>query len=182
MYGLVHDFFRAFVSDKMSEERWNDLLSECELDDRDFVSMQAYDDDVTYKLLLTGARYLETDPAEMLHDFGVYWVNRADASEWYVKLLDAGGNSLPELLTNLDQLHGRVRAQLPKLRPPSFQCLDISDESLRVRYYSEREGLTTLVQGLLIGIGRRFGTEVEVEIEKTKGDGVTFDQYFVRYV
>ncbi len=182
MYGLVHDTFRAFVSDKLSAGRWAEMLAECELDERSFVTMQAYDDEVTYKLLLTGARYLETEPAEMLHDFGVYWVNRADASEWYYKLLDAGGDSLPELLANLDQLHGRVRAQLPKLRPPSFQCLDVSDESLRVRYYSQREGLTTLVQGLLIGIGRRFGTEVEVEIEQTKEDGAPFDQYLVRYV
>jgi hypothetical protein len=42
--------------------------------------------------------------------------------EGYGDLMDMSGETLPEFLQNLDELHARVGVIFPKLQPPSFDC------------------------------------------------------------
>ena len=112
---------------------------------------------------------LELEPEQVLQAFGEYWVDYV-ADENYGHLMQTVGQSFPEFLANLDQMHARVKLTFPNLQPPSFLVTDQTENSLRLHYYSTRQGLGPLIVGLLHGLGRRFDTSVKVESGR-EGEG-----------
>jgi len=96
-------------------------------------------------------------------------------------MLDMSGDTLPDFLENLDNLHGRVGISFPKLRPPSFECSDMEEDSLSLHYRSTREGLTPMIIGLVKGLGARFDTEVDVTQIQSRDDGDDHDEFLVKY-
>ena len=68
-----------------------------------------------------------------------------------------------EDLDNLDAMHARIGGTMPELVPPSFSREEQEDGSSLLHYYSKREGLAPMVVGLVKGLAKRFGTEVEIE-------------------
>jgi hypothetical protein len=51
---------------------------------------------------------------------------------------------------------------MPALRPPRFRLNVIDDTTMRLEYYSTRQGLAPMVVGLLKGLAIRFDTPVEI--------------------
>ena len=74
-----------------------------------FVGMQAYDDDITYRLVGASAEVLGIDAEEVLRAFGRSWVEYT-AKEGYGDLVRLVGNNTAEVLKNVDVLHSRVSA------------------------------------------------------------------------
>jgi Haem-NO-binding len=96
-------------------------------------------------------------------------------------MMDMSGDTLPEFLENLDNLHARVGVSFPKLQPPSFECSDIEEDSLSLHYRSNREGLAPMVFGLVKGLGTRFDTEVDITQTQSRDDGAEHDEFLVKY-
>ena len=65
MYGLVNKAVEDLVCSKFGEETWNKILEEAGVDVDSFVSMEAYPDAVTYKLIHAASTVLETDAATL---------------------------------------------------------------------------------------------------------------------
>jgi soluble guanylyl cyclase beta subunit, putative (fragment) len=67
------------------------------------------------------------------------------------------------------------------MRAPSFRCTErLEDGALILHYYSEREGLEYIVIGIVKAVASKLhGTEVEVEIIKTKADGIDHVQFCI---
>jgi len=131
--------------------------------------MQSYPDDTSYQLVGAAVEVLETPVTQILEAFGRHWV-LSTGPEAYGNILDMSGESLPELLENLDDLHVHVANIMPNLKAPSFQCKDVTEHSLTLHYHSSRQGLTAMVIGLLGGVGERFHTPCEVEIVSSVED------------
>ena len=180
MYGLVNRAVHEMVVSQFGKEAWQSIAKKAQLDVSEFVSMQAYDDDVTYRMVAAASEVLNLEPDQVLEAFGEYWTVFT-AAEGYGNMMTLAGDSLVEFLQNLDELHARVGLNFPELRPPSFECHDIQANSLRVRYFSERPGLTALVVGLIRGLGRRFDTAVEVDILSRASDGNPCDEFEIRF-
>ena len=86
----------------------------------------------------------------------------------------AGGNSFREFLFNLPKFHNRIYLSYPDLVAPEFKISDYGD-SIAVEYHSEREGLTHLMEGMLLGIIKMFNEQhALVNLEYTKSNS-TFD-------
>ncbi|MDG2054657.1 MAG: heme NO-binding domain-containing protein [Phycisphaerales bacterium] len=162
MYGLINKAVRGLVLDQFGADAWQRIRQAAGVDDEDFIAMDNYGDEVTYKLVEAAAVELELEPEQVLQAFGEYWVDYV-ADENYGHLMQTAGQSFPEFLANLDQMHARVKLTFPNLEPPSFSVTDQTENSLRLHYYSSRQGLGPLVVGLLHGLGRRFDTSVKVE-------------------
>jgi hypothetical protein len=67
------------------------------------------------------------------------------------------------------------------LQPPRFSCTDVKDCELMLHYHSHRPGLTDFVIGLLHGLGKLFGTPVEVTVVELKSEGADHDVFNVRW-
>ena len=123
---------------------------------------------------------LDTPAPAILEAFGEYWTVYS-AESTFGHLLDFAGNNLVDFLSNLDHMHARVALSFPALDPPSFKVTDVTDDSLRLHYYSRRDGLAPLAAGMVKGLAKRFSTPVEITLEKAKADGHDHDEFAVRF-
>ncbi len=180
MYGLVNKAIEEMVRSHFNDATWNTIKQKADIKTEAFVSMEGYPDDVTHRLVQAASEVLELSTTEIMHAFGKYWV-QFTASEGYGELMDMSGDSLPEFLENLDDLHARVGVMFPKLQPPSFDCDEEEEDTLTLHYHSEREGLTPMVLGLVEGLGERLETEVDISQTQSREEGADHDQFSVKY-
>lgn len=180
MYGLVNKAIAQMVSTNYGEDTWQEIKQKAEVDVDLFLSMEGYPDDITHRLVKAASQVLGLSSAEIMSAFGQYWVQYT-AQEGYGEMMAMSGDTLPEFLQNLDALHARVGVVFPKLQPPSFECEDVEEESLKLHYYSERQGLAPMVIGLVQGLGQKFDTEVEITQTHAREDEDDRDEFLVKY-
>lgn len=181
MYGLVNKAVEDLVTSKFGQDSWDQIRRKAGLQNEGgFVRMNAYPDAVTYDLVAAASEVLGLTGEQVLEAFGEHWTVYT-AQEGYGPMLDLAGSSLIEFLENLDQLHARVGMSFPQLRPPSFSVTDVTADSARLHYTSERVGLAPLVVGLLRGLGKRFGQRVEITHDRRRGVDSDHDEFLITF-
>lgn len=179
MYGLVNRALEELIRKTHGDAAWEKIKERAGVDIEVFVRMDAYPDDITYKLVGAACELLDQSPDSLLRAFGEYWTLYTGA-EGYGALLDAAGSTLQETLANLDDLHVRVGLMYPELKPPSFRCTDVTADGLVLHYYSSRAGLAPMVIGLVEGLGKRFGHVLEITPQARRDAGDDHDSFAVR--
>ena len=162
------------------ESVWEQIKAKAGVDADVFMSNESYPDDITYKLVGTSSEVLKVPAEQILIGFGEHWVLHT-ASEGYGGLMKAAGKTLPEFMRNLPDFHSRVTLIFPKLQPPHFECTDVTDRSLKLHYYSHRQGLAPFVVGLMQGLGKKFKTPVMVQRVDRKEQGADHDIFEVTW-
>ncbi len=180
MYGLVNKGIQDMVCSRFGEETWQEIKQKAEVEIDVFLSMEGYPDDVTHRLVKAASVVLNLSPSEIMQAFGEFWVQYT-SEEGYGEMMEMSGDTLPEFLENLDNLHTRVGISFPQFQPPSFECNHVEEDSLRLHYHSHREGLAPMVVGLVKGLGTRFDTEVEIMQTQSKSDGAEHDEFLVKH-
>jgi hypothetical protein len=180
MYGLVNKAIQDMVCSHFGEEIWKEIKQKAEVNVDVFLSMEGYPDNITHRLVKAASVVLSLSPSEIMQAFGEFWVQYT-AQEGYGEMMDMSGDTLPEFLENLDNLHARVGVSFPKLKPPSFECTEMEEDSLNLHYRSSREGLTPMILGLVKGLGTRFNTEVHVTQIQSRDEGAEHDEFLVLY-
>lgn len=180
MYGLVNRAVQELVETRFGVEEWKAIRVDAGIDVEMFVGMEQYPDEVTYRLVEAASRHLGLSPDAVMEAFGEYWVLYTGRSG-YDDLMKMSGTTLVAFLHNLDTLHAHVSRSYPNLRPPSFQCTDVTEGSLLLHYRSHRPGLTPLVVGLIKGLGAMFNTPVRVAVVERKSAGADHDVFRVEY-
>ena len=178
MYGLVNKGIRDLVIENAGEQAWVEIADACGVD-HVFISIDSYDDEITYRLVTEAAERLGLPAEQILRDFGSYWI-RYTATEGYGGLVDMFGETLPEFLRNLgEDLHGRVSVTMPHLRPPEFYTDEISPNHFEVHYKSHRAGLTPMVLGLLEGLAQRYEAQATISHNRTQSDSPVHEVFDV---
>ncbi|MEM7033673.1 MAG: heme NO-binding domain-containing protein [Chloroflexota bacterium] len=180
MYGMVNRAIVELVTDKYGENVCRRVLTKAGAGNGEYVSMEQYDDGESVSLVVSSAEILDKSPAEMLEEVGEFWIDFALNSD-YGDLLYMAGDTLPEVLTNLDALHVRVGESFPKLKPPSFWCTNIESNALILHYVSERSGLSPMVLGLVKGLAKMLDIECMVSQTSFKDQGADHDEFSVRF-
>jgi hypothetical protein len=182
MYGLLNRAVCDLTIETFGHEVWIKVLDRAGVDSDAFHAMEQYPDSVTYGLV--GALCEETglEAAQALEAFGEYWIKFTGA-QGYADLLDASGDTLPEFLHNLDDLHTRVSLSFKNLKPPTFSVDRETEDSLTLHYYSHREALGPVMVGLLKGLGDRFNLAVTVdrEIHPLTDSGLVHEAFHLRW-
>ena len=96
-------------------------------------------------------------------------------------MLTAAGHNLKDFLVNLPNFHNRVILLYPELRPPEFKMVDVEDRSLKMHYFSEREGLQEFVVGLIQGLGKLYNEDVKIEILEHRDNGADHEVYGISW-
>ena len=113
----------------------------------------------------------------MLELFGEFFVSFCQESG-YERILHTLGGTLFDFIQNLDALHDHLGTVYPGMQAPSFRVTSGEDGVLVLHYYSSRQGLESIVVGILKAVARRLlNTEIEMQIIKHKeapGDHVQF--------
>jgi hypothetical protein len=180
MYGLVNQAIHDMVCASFGEKTWQAIRLQAEIDVDNFLSMEAYPDDLTHRLVKAASAVLGLSAAEIMQSFGEFWVDYT-AKNGYGEIMDMEGDNLPDFLQNLDELHARVGMSFPKLQPPSFDCSEIEADSLTLYYNSSREKLAPMVLGLVKGLGTKFNTQVKVTQTQSRQEGDENDTFLIQY-
>ena len=167
MYGVINRAIEELVVSMKGEPGWRSVCAHAGLASDGFVSMQSYDDDVTYRLVDAVSHRLGLPASQVLEVFGEYWITYT-AKEGYGGMLEAGGKSLREFLGNLNDMHGRIGTIFPQLRMPLFRVTPVSDAAFLLHYASTRPGLSPMIVGLVRGLAKRFDQDVSVVLQQPR--------------
>lgn len=180
MYGIVNKAIEDLVKTKFGAETWDDVLQRSGVEVEFFVSNEAYDDAITFKLATTISEVLGIEVGDVLFTFGEWWVLHT-AKERYGGLMEAGGASLREFLVNLPIFHNRVMMIYPNLTPPEFKVSNVKENSIDVHYLSKREGLKEFTRGILVGLGKMYDTPTTVVELQSRDEGANHEIYNVTW-
>jgi hypothetical protein len=180
MYGLVNHSFEHFVRQRYGDQVWQQVRTAARLDNEQFMLMGRYDDAVTYDLVGATVATTGANAADLLEEFGQYWVTYSERGA-YSGVMRMFGRTLPELLGNLDLMHAQISRTMPDLSAPSFHCSAQTPTSLVLHYKSSRPGLAPFVAGLIKGLGASYDTPVRVSQVAEKGDTSDDDRFLVEF-
>ncbi len=181
MFGLVNIAAKELIVSEFGAEAWDEVRRHALVVDDDFVGMQEYPDDLTYRVLNAASAVLRLPSDDLLKAFGQYWT-RFVARRGFGELLDVSGGSLTEFLENLDNMHAQVGLIFDGLKPPSFRVTDVAADRLTLHYFSDRLHLGPMVIGLLEGLEAHFQLTITARQIAEKGRGADHDIFDVRFV
>lgn len=179
MYGLVNRAIEQLVVSLKGEDAWHRVCQAARWSDEGFVAMQTYDDDVTYRLVEAVSQELALPPNQVLKAFGEYWILYT-ADEGYGDMLAMCGDDLRTFLHGMNHMHARIEVTMPNIRPPNFHVEELSDTEIELIYESERMGLAPMVEGLILGLAKRFKQEIEIRQTGWRGAGSPQDRFYIR--
>lgn len=179
MYGLVNRALQQLVCSSQGEAAWNEIRKKAGVEDEVFLRMDAYPDELTYRLVGAASEVLGVPASDLMRQFGRYWT-RYTMDEGYGAMLNDLGQTFQEALSALDGMHARVALLYPALKPPTFRVTNVSPEGLSLHYYSHRPALGPVVHGLVEGLATRFDIEVDVVQAYAKGEDHDHDRFDIR--
>jgi hypothetical protein len=174
MYGMINRAFETFICNKYGKDQWETIKidADLKLENDEFITMEQYPDDITFKLISSTATVLKASPNQIMEQFGYSWIVFA-SNEGYGDLLKLSGSTLFDCLKTLDNLHARLSLSFIDLKPPTFWCSDMSKDTVNLHYLSSRDvDLSYFVLGLLHGLSEFFQTQLKVDqiAFRAKGD------------
>ena len=180
MYGMINKAVEALIKETWGEATWLEICKDAEVDPLGFLTMEQYDDAITYRLVGSASKISGLPAEDILRVFGEFFIPFTER-EGYGLLLKAAGSNLAEFLSNMDNMHSRINSTFTEATPPSFRVEKLGEGHLRLHYYSHRQGLAPLVEGLLTGLGKLFSTHVTTTLESSKASGADHDIFIVKY-
>lgn len=174
MYGMIHRAVRQMVLDTKGEEEWLNLARLAGVGPVEMISIEVYDDEVTFNLIAKAAEFLETPLETLLVDFGRFWIGFAERGS-FGHIMDFTGRDLIRFIGNLDRMHSSVTVAMPDARMPSFTLVQGDPHRIVVEYRSSRTGLELFVQGLFLGLLDRFEVTGSVSIMPPDGNPPRFE-------
>jgi hypothetical protein len=172
MKGTILRCLQEMVESRFGKDEWQGILSDAGLKGAQLFSMSAdVDEGNALALFASTERVLEISAAQAADAFGDYWVNEYGPRIY--QTLYARHTSAREFLLAMDGVHVMVTESMPNARPPRFDYETQGEKTLLVSYKSQR-GLIDLYIGLARGVGRRFGTPLEIQKLSDRQVKITF--------
>ena len=178
MYGLVNQGIRDLTLKLGGEPLWREVAMSAGVDFESIVSMDTYPDDVTYRLVDGASKVLGMSTDDVLYAFGRHWILYT-AHRGFGGIFDTMGHTLPAFLGNLDAMHARLSLTMPDIKSPSFVCEQQSEHRIRLEYRSDRAGLAPMVEGMLTGLGEKFGVPLSITHTVRRTDGGDHDEFVI---
>lgn len=145
---------------------------------RVYTMSDAHPDEELNELLERTATASGRDRDDLLRAFGAFTATRTFA-RLYPAFFDIAGDTRTFLLSVETRIHELVRATIPNARPPELRVLPDGDDGVAIEYSSPRR-LCRLLEGLVIGTGRRYSEPLEIRETACMREGAPACRFEVR--
>ncbi|MFT5288288.1 MAG: hypothetical protein ACI8QS_002073 [Planctomycetota bacterium] len=177
MYGLVNRALQQLIVSDYGHDVWQRIAHAAGWTEVEFVSMERYDDALTYGLVSSASKELRVPAPELLEAFGLAWP-RYVVGKGFGVLMEMSGDTFGEFLGNLDHLHTRIALSYTSLQPPSFDLERSEPGAWDLRYYSSRPGFAPMVMGMLYALAEKFNTKIDISSQEIQMEGGEFSFLF----
>ena len=161
MHGLINKGIRNLVITHHGVEVWRKIKKEAGINDMVLISMENYEDKLTFRIVEVTAKILGKTGSEILNEFGKFWVTYI-SEQGFGDLIKLAGRNFPEFMSNLNNIHLRMGSTYQGICPPSFTSTTIDDSTMKLEYFSSRKGLAPFLMGVFIGLGKLFKLKIDV--------------------
>lgn len=161
MYGMIHRAARQMITEQFGAAIWRQIETAAHVTEDHFISGATYEDTITLSIIDATAVVRGVGAAEVLREFGRYWVRFAGESA-FASVMKMAGDDLPAFISNLNRMHGAIQSSMPSAVLPEFVLVGHNASGISVQYISDRTGLEPFVAGLFEGLLDRFGIAGQV--------------------
>ena len=170
MKGVVFNAAQEAVIELFDEDTWDDLLDAAGVEGV-YSSVGSYPDEEMVAIIVAASEATGLSVEDVLVAVGRKALHHLASR---VPTLIGGCTNAFEMLGMIhDVIHVEVLKLYPDSRPPEFSYEDLPDGGLRMGYRSPR-CLDALAEGLILGVGDRFDTELRVERQPISGSGEVY--------
>lgn len=155
MHGIILTGLKTFVTESYDRDTWHSICDRADLARRMFVPVTTYPDELVYDIVGSAAAVSGEDAADLQRAFGRFIVPKLVST--YDVHIDDGWSGL-DLIENVEEhIHKALRAkQGAEFEPPAIDARRIDEDSVVVRYGSDRE-LCGVAKGIIDGVGEHYG-------------------------
>ncbi len=168
MKGIIFNELEEMVTDAYGEDAWEMLITQSNLQTPEglFVGPNTYPFEDLVAIVTTASKVTGKSVEELLHAFGEYLFPKL--AEKFPMFLKEDMDAKAFLKTVGEIIHVEVHKLFPEATLPKFTTEDPGPDQLIMIYDSERH-LCDLAEGLLVGVGKHFGQEIQfTQTECTK--------------
>ncbi|NNE73886.1 MAG: heme NO-binding domain-containing protein [Acidimicrobiales bacterium] len=166
MKGIIFNAVEEAVVDLHGPDVWDELLDRAGVDGA-YTALGTYPDEDLFGLVGAASALTGDTAANVQRVLGRHclpvMVRQVE------ELVQPDMDVFDFLASVHDIIHVEVRKLSPDANPPSIASERIDEETLQLRYRSDR-GLPALAEGLILGSGDHFGQPVEIEIRNDLAD------------
>ena len=160
MKGTIVICLEELVCTKFGQEPWQRALKEAGIKPpRMFMPFEDVDDSAVMKVVQAVCHTLNLSLIQAADAFGEYWVSTYSQKlygQYYERYTTAR-----EFLLALDSIHVVMTKTMENARPPRFVCEWKDENTLLMRYSSQRD-LIDFAVGLVKGIGKFYHENLNV--------------------
>lgn len=158
MKGIIFNLVEEVVRDRYGEDAWDDLLDAAGLDGA-YTSLGSYPDEQLQRLVGAASVALGLPADDVVRTLGEAAIPLL--ADRYPFFFAPHSSTVSFLLTLNDIIHPEVRKLYPGADVPTFGFEESSDDSLTLRYHSDRK-LCALAEGFVLGAAAHFGERAEI--------------------
>ncbi|CAH8487148.1 unnamed protein product [Schistosoma haematobium] len=168
MYGLIVIGIQNYVESIYGEDVWFRIVEKSNIGLLTFQTHNTYSDTVPERLFLAFSHETGESIENVTYQTGLSFA--AFISDYgYENLLRVQGRDFISFLHNLDNLHEYLRLSYPDIQPPSFSIINATNDCIRLKYSSKRNGYIHYVRGQLITLAKRlYDLDIKVILISTK--------------
>ncbi|VDO94690.1 unnamed protein product [Schistosoma margrebowiei] len=168
MYGLIVIGIQNYVESIYGEDVWFRIVEKSNIGLLTFQTHNIYSDTVPERLFLSFSHETGESIENVTYHTGLSFATFI-SDYGYGNLLRVQGRDFISFLHNLDNLHEYLRLSYPDIQPPSFSIINATNDCIRLKYSSKRNGYIHYVRGQLITLAKRlYNLDIKVILINTK--------------
>ncbi|KAK0401830.1 hypothetical protein QR680_015996 [Steinernema hermaphroditum] len=169
MIGWIHLCVQQMILDKYGADLWQKILSDSGIEaNKVYHAKKVYEDKEIYRTIRSISINSDIPVEKIWEMFGEHMVDYA-FQNGFDKLLVSMADNIQDFIDNLNAMHFFILKLYlnTDVRGPAFQSERLDDGTIRLHYFSNREGIYPMVMGLLRQAARKL-FDIEIKIMMTE--------------
>jgi len=159
MHGIIFHELKRFVTAKLSEEAWNNLLRDSGIGQKIYLAFQTYPDAEAIAIVSAASASTGVPIPALLESFGEFIA--PNLMTMYKHLVKPEWKTLDLIEHTEETIHHLVRIREAGAEPPLLKCCRPTDDHVVITYSSPRK-MCALAVGIVHGLARHYNEQILV--------------------
>lgn len=160
MKGVIALATKELIQKKFGQDAWTKILKNAGIEKEPVIlPITDIDDKTILDILKSAESVLNLTPTQLADAFGEFWV--MEYSQKLYKHYYTASKNAKDFLLKMDNLHESMTKKMSNAKPPRFEYEWSDNQSLIMKYKSER-GLIDILVGLIKGVAKYYNENLKI--------------------